>query len=127
MAPDGTLLVNDFSTASAALWQFQPDLSSSNLVLDIIGQNAGVTAGIHGDMFGTPQMTGSLEEGNLVLWTADGRLPGTGDCDPGAGDFGGSYNACSGTTSARARCLGIARQITRSPWDSTALQGSALK
>jgi hypothetical protein len=74
VAPDNTLLVNDFSTADAALWQFLPDLSNSNLVLSIIGQTAAAAAGIHGDMFGTPHMTGSLADGNLVLWTADSGM-----------------------------------------------------
>ena len=30
-----------------------------------------MAAGIHGDSFGTPTMTGSLVGGNLVLWTAE--------------------------------------------------------
>src|SRR5690348_11261114 len=59
VASDNTLLVDDgYLTASAALWQFQPDLSNSNLVLGIIGQTEAAAAGIHGDFFGTPLMTG---------------------------------------------------------------------
>ena len=74
VAPDDTLLVDDFSTPSAALWQFKSDLSNSNLVLSIIGQTAAAAAGIHGDFFGTPLMTGSLATGDLVLWTADSGM-----------------------------------------------------
>jgi hypothetical protein len=75
VAPDNTLLVGDFSTAAATVWQFSPNLTTSNLVLAIIGETAGAAAGIHGDEFGTPLMTGSLANSNLVLWTAD---PGMG-------------------------------------------------
>jgi Immunoglobulin I-set domain len=75
VAPDNTLLVGDFSTANAALWQYAPDLTSSNLVLGVIGENQGIAAGIHGDFFGTPLMTGSLANSNLVLWTADPGMP----------------------------------------------------
>jgi hypothetical protein len=92
MAPDNTLLVDDFSTAAAALWQFQPDLSNSNLVLSIIGQNASVAAGIHGDFFGTPVMTGSLAGGNLVLWTADSGMSAPATATLGPGTTVGSYN-----------------------------------
>ena len=75
VAPDNTLLVGDFSTAAAALWQFSPDLTISNLVLGVIGENQGIAAGIHGDFFGTPIMTGSLAASNLVLWTGDPGMP----------------------------------------------------
>jgi hypothetical protein len=90
VAPDDSLIVTDFSTPSAAFWLFSSDLTSSNLLLAVIGQNAGVAAGIHGDPFGTPTITGSLAEGNLTLWTAEGRLtaPATATLGPGtaAGD-----------------------------------------
>jgi hypothetical protein len=96
IAPDNTVLVNDFSTTNAALWQFQPDLDSSNLVLSIIGQDAAASAGIHGDMFGTPLITGSLAASNLVLWTADGGMAArAGNNTNGAlgpGTSAGSYN-----------------------------------
>jgi hypothetical protein len=97
VAPDNTLLVGDFSTTNAALWQFQPDLSNSNLVLALIGQAAAAAAGIHGDMFGTPAMTGSLAAGNLVLYTADsGMAVPSAAIAPnlvlGPGTYRGSYN-----------------------------------
>ncbi|PYI84009.1 MAG: hypothetical protein DME26_13880, partial [Verrucomicrobia bacterium] len=92
VAPDNTLLVDDFSTAAAALWQFQPDLSNSNLVLSIIGQTAAVAAGIHGDFFGTPLLTGSLAQSNLVLWTADSGMAAPGTATLGPGTAAGSYN-----------------------------------
>jgi len=92
VAPDDTLLVDDFSTGGAALWQFQPDFGNSNLVLSGIGMAAGQTAKVHGDMFGTPLMTGSLAEGNLVLWTADGNLAVPGSATMGPGTFEGAYN-----------------------------------
>ena len=98
VAPDNTLLVGDFSTANAALWQFSPDLTSSNLVLGAIGENQGIAAGIHGDFFGTPLMTGSLAASNLVLWTADPGMavPAGTTPSPQCGDGGpttvGMYN-----------------------------------
>lgn len=97
VAPDNTLLVGDFTTANAGLWQFAPDLSSSNLVLAIIGQNAAAAAGIHGDMFGTAKMTGSQAQGNLVLWTADSGMavPSVSQAPSlvlGPGTSRGSYN-----------------------------------
>lgn len=92
VAPDNTLLVDDYSTAAAALWQFQPDLSDSNLVLAIVGQTAAAAAGIHGDFFGTPLMTGSLAAGNLVLWTADPGMAVPAGTTTGPGTSIGSYN-----------------------------------
>jgi hypothetical protein len=74
VAPDGTLVVGDFATATAALWQFSPDLSSSNLFLGTVGQTAAAANGIHGDMFGTARVSGSLAAGNLVLWIADSGM-----------------------------------------------------
>ena len=90
--------MGDFSTANAALWQFSPDLTSSNLVLGAIGENQGIAAGIHGDFFGTPLMTGSLAASNLVLWTADPGMavPAGTTPSPQCGDGGpttvGMYN-----------------------------------
>jgi len=92
VAPDNTLLVDDFSAASAALWQFQPDLSNSNLVLGIIGQTAAAAAGIHGNIFGTPLLTGSLAASNLVLWTADPGMATPAGTTLGPGTSVGSYN-----------------------------------
>jgi len=74
VAPDNTLLVCDFSTPNASLFAYDPDLGNSNLVLAIVGQTAAAAAGIHGDMFGTPTMTGSLATHDLVLWTADSGM-----------------------------------------------------
>jgi len=92
VAPDDSLIVTDFSTPSAAFWLFSPDLTSSNLLLSVIGQAAGVAAGIHGDPFGTPEITGSLAEGNLVLWTAEGRLPAPATATLGPGTAPGDAN-----------------------------------
>jgi hypothetical protein len=91
VAPDNSVLVVDSTPGGAALWQFSPNLSSSNLVLGIVGRTAAVSAGIHSDFFGTPLMTGSLEQSNLVLWTADSRLAaGTATLGPLTGP--GSFN-----------------------------------
>lgn len=91
---DGTFLVNDFSTANACLLQYSPDLSSSNLVLSIIGQTAAVAAGIHGDFFGCAIMKGSLAQGNLVLYTFDSGMgaPSDTNCIKGPLTSPGSFN-----------------------------------
>jgi hypothetical protein len=91
---DGTVLVSDFSTANASLFQYSPDLSSSNLVLGIIGQNPAVAAGIHGDLFGCGIMRGSLAGGDLVLYTFDSGMPTPSDtnCIKGPLTGPGSFN-----------------------------------
>ena len=91
---DGTFLVCDFSTINASLLQFSPDLSSSNLVLSIIGQTAAAAAGIHGDLFGCGIMKGSLAQGNLVLYTFDSGIgaPGDTNCILGPLTSPGSFN-----------------------------------
>jgi len=91
---DGTFLVNDFSTATASLLQFSPDLSSSNLVLSIVGQTAAAAAGIHGDFFGCGILKGSLAQGNLVLYTFDPGMgaPADTNCIKGPLTSPGSYN-----------------------------------
>ena len=80
VAPDNSVIVNDFSTPGAALYAFAPDLRSSNLVLAIVGQTAAALAGIHGDMNGGGIITGSAADNTLTVWTADGGMgvpPGT--------------------------------------------------
>lgn len=92
VAPDDTVLVTDWSIAGAAIYQFQPDLTSSNLVLGGIGRTAGLALQTHGDGIGTPLMLGSLAEGNLVLWIADERLPVPGSSTVGPNTVPGDYN-----------------------------------
>ena len=91
---DGSFLVSDFSTANASLMQFSPDLSSSNLVLSIVGQTVAAAAGIHGDLFGCGIMKGSLAAGNLVLYTFDSGMgvPADTNCIKGPLTSPGSYN-----------------------------------
>jgi hypothetical protein len=99
VAPDSTLLVGDLSAGGAALWQFAPDLTSSNLVLGPIGNTAGLAAKSHGEIFGSPIMTGSIAQGNLVVWTGDDTLavPSVGtipspQCGDGGATTPGMYN-----------------------------------
>jgi hypothetical protein len=80
IAPDNTVFVSDFSTGGI-LWQFAPDLNSSNQVL----------TGCQ-DFFGTPVTTGSIETGDLVVWTTDGGKPAPATAVLGPNTFGGSYN-----------------------------------
>src|ERR1017187_4023165 len=78
IGPDNTVYAGDFSTAAATVWGFNPDLSPTGglytNILAIIGETAGIAAGIHGDISGAPCVTGSLANNNLVLYTADGGL-----------------------------------------------------
>ena len=91
--PDGTWLVNDFNAATAALYLFSADLSTSNSVFSPIG-TAAATAGICGNNFGTAFMQGSLAAGNLVLYTFDPNMPVPADtnCLKGPLTSVGSYN-----------------------------------
>jgi len=93
LAPDNTLIVNDLNAASAAIWQFAPDMSSSNLLLANIGVSTN-----HANEWGTPYVTGTLAQGNLTLWVGDPNLQcPTLAADPGlvvgpATTRGSSYN-----------------------------------
>ena len=80
IAPDNTVYVSDFATG-AKLLQFDPDLNSSNVVLN------GTS-----DFFGTAVTTGSIATGDLVLWTADGGIPAPATAVLGPNTFAGSFN-----------------------------------
>lgn len=69
IAPDNTLVVNDFQAASNCIRQFSADLTTSNLLLANIGPTTN-----HAQSFGTPYVSGSLAAGNLVVWIADPNL-----------------------------------------------------
>lgn len=66
VAPNGKLLVADSKGAGSQnrVYMFEPDLSSA---VALLGPS---TASGAGDLFGTPVATGSLETGDLVLYTA---------------------------------------------------------
>lgn len=91
---DGTFLVANAAAANSALYLFSPDLSSSNLVLSLIGNAASVPAGVHGDFFGCAIMKGSLAQGNLELYTFDSGLgaPADTNCIKGPLTSPGSFN-----------------------------------
>jgi hypothetical protein len=75
VASDGEVYVGDFTAAGAMVWQFDPDfILYTNQVLADLGVVAGTAAGIHGQIFGEPVVTGSIAGGNMVLWTADDCL-----------------------------------------------------
>lgn len=92
VAPDNSLIVGDYSTAHAGLWEFSPNLTSSNLVLAIVGETPAVAAGIHGDMQGTSLITGSTNTGDMVVWVADGGLPAPASATMGPNTSPGNYN-----------------------------------
>ena len=92
VAPDDTLIVGDSSVAGDAVYQYTPDLAGSNLVLAGIGRVAGVAAGTHGGLFGTPLITGSIAGNDLVLWTADANMGAPATATLGPGTSPGSFN-----------------------------------
>ena len=92
VAPDNTIYVGDSSPIHACVWQYAPDLSSSNQVLAIIGRDAAALAGIHGDFFGTPLATGSIATGDLVLWTGDSGMGAPASATLGPGTSPNSFN-----------------------------------
>jgi hypothetical protein len=103
VAPDNSLIVGDYSTAAATVWQFDGDfLHTTNQMLAVIGENQGIAAGIHSDIHGHPIVTGSLASSNLVLWTSDEALPSVGsnslgfNTAPGNVDDVFRYNMGSG-------------------------------
>ena len=93
IAPDNTVIVNDLNAATAAVWQFAPDMSSSNLLLANIGVSTN-----HANEWGTPYVSGTLAAGNLTLWVGDPNLQcPTTAADPGlvvgpGTTAGSSYN-----------------------------------
>ena len=93
VAPDNTLIVNDLNAGTAAVWQFAPDLSSSNLFLANIGVSTN-----HANEWGTPYVSGTLAAGNLIIWVGDPNLQcPTMAADPGivigpGTTAGSSYN-----------------------------------
>ena len=92
VAPDDSVVVADSSVIGNAVYQYSPNLNSSNLVLAGIGRTAGVAAGTHGGLFGTPLITGSIAGGDMVLWTADANLSAPGTATLGPGTSPGSFN-----------------------------------
>jgi hypothetical protein len=73
LGPDDLLYVNNFSTAAATTWAFDPDLTTGTLVLEGIGLAINPT--VHTDSASTPVVRGSLATGDLVLWVVDGQIP----------------------------------------------------
>ncbi len=63
---DGSVSVNDFS-GNGALYLFSPDLDSYVTIFS-------KTNGIHGDGFGTAKVTGSIANGNMVVWFPDSGM-----------------------------------------------------
>ena len=94
MNADNSIVVSDQSVANSGIWTFTPDLLSSTLILGPVGATPGITAGVHGRIYGTPWMSGSIAGGNLVLWLADNSMgaPSTTNCIKGPGTSPGSFN-----------------------------------
>jgi hypothetical protein len=80
VGPDDLVYVNDFSTAAATTWLYDPDLSTvglagisaTNQVFEGIGENVNTT--VHTDCASTPVVRGSLKSSNLVIYQIDGSI-----------------------------------------------------
>ena len=72
VGPDDMVYVNDFASATATTWMFDPDVSVNSQVLSGIGVTANPT--VHTDSSGTPVVRGSLAAGNLQLFNTDGQM-----------------------------------------------------
>ncbi len=90
VAPDNSLLVADANAAGTQtkIYMFDPNLTGSTVLLGNTGD------GTIADVFGTPMVTGSLAEGNLVLYTAQAGVaaPSDTNCILGPLTTPGSYN-----------------------------------
>lgn len=90
VAPNGKLLVADGQGLGNAnrVYMFESDLSSA---VALLGPSSASGAG---DLFGTPVATGSLEAGNLVLYTASAGVgaPDDTNCVLGPLTSPGSFN-----------------------------------
>jgi hypothetical protein len=90
VAPNGKVLVADGKGTGGAnrVYLFEPDLSSS---VALLGPSPSTGAG---DVFGTPVVTGSLETGDLVLYTASAGegAPSDTNCILGPLTSPGSFN-----------------------------------
>src|ERR1700722_6766518 len=74
VAPDGFVLLTDESPGNATVYRLDPNCATSQVVLGPVGSAAGEAAGTHGIVVGPALMTGTLSNGNAVLYTVDGDL-----------------------------------------------------
>ena len=76
IAGDDYLSVADLSSANASIWRIAPDLSTGRLLLGPVGDAAGMTAGVHGEISSPPLLIGSLTNaGGATLMQVDGDFP----------------------------------------------------
>lgn len=87
IAGDNSVYVTDYSTAGATVWQFGPSFEFTNDVLGPVGEVQGQTAGSHGDPIGV-FVTGTIADGNLVVYTADPGLGAPASAQKGVGGEG---------------------------------------
>jgi hypothetical protein len=74
VAPDSSVLVAGSSTGGTCVYQMTPDFSTNQLFLGPVGTTAGLAAGSHGTLESRPLLSGSIAQGNAVLYVVDGDL-----------------------------------------------------
>src|ERR1017187_9059634 len=74
VAADDFVIVGDGSAANSAVWRIDPNFTTNQLVLGPVGDTAGLAAGSHGTIMSRPIITGSIANGNMVLYDVDGEL-----------------------------------------------------
>lgn len=84
---DNSVDVTDYSTPNAAVWKFDPDFTTTNVILGPVGENQGIAQGSHGDPTGV-FTTGSITKGNLVVFTWDPGLGAPATAQLGTGGNG---------------------------------------
>ncbi|MGH7940213.1 MAG: hypothetical protein ACREE6_14275 [Limisphaerales bacterium] len=80
VAPDGYLMVGDYSSAGAGIWRVSPDLSSAQLFLGPLGDQTLNSTGavVHGLVFSRPLLLGPLtNNGTTTLMYVDNDFPST--------------------------------------------------
>jgi len=74
---DNRLYIADFSTNQGTLYRTDPDVTTGEQVLAGMGSiGPDVNLAVHTTIGGSPIARGSLETGDLTIWSTDGALPG---------------------------------------------------
>jgi hypothetical protein len=74
VAADDFVIVGDATTGGSAVYRIDPTFTTNQLLLGPVGNTAGLAAGSHGTIESRPIVTGSIANGNMVLYDVDGDL-----------------------------------------------------
>src|ERR1039458_3803828 len=74
VAADDFVIVGDATRGGSAVYRIDPTFTTNQLLLGPVGNTAGLAAGSHGTIESRPIVTGSIANGNMVLYDVDGDL-----------------------------------------------------